>query len=314
MFKARSIACGLLLSIFSVVQAWEQIIQDSYSTLLNKFTRPMTVLEISGSKLFWSVQNAHHYRSSTWIGLTLDAHHAQCICHMCAMEAIKNVVVLSPLDVSSTTFNTLGRCEFFDVVLLHDMPQEFYQENMMKNILALGTYTIVIVPNTQNLSISVESKHIVRGYQHTLYIFETPKKGLDIARWHQHHLDTIAQPRYEVQADFGQKYMIKRGQKSNWHQGINLMTFIMLGGRLPSSHMIIGQLKQMKRSRHNDLVIGNLIVQGLKIAAIDFDDPRRNVKAKKCIKAAIKLFKGDERFKNPAAALELYHNWLKNHH
>lgn len=257
---------------------------------LQQYKRPITVLEISHNALDYSLMCAGHFNNGTFVGLS-PCRHAVLVAHnACTMVPYRNVVLLNP-PFDKNMFETLARCEYFDVVIMHDLTNEMLQKDYQAVLCCLGDHTFII--SGKNMEYCA-----------------VQKRGLDIARWSQHVQPLAAQPRYPVYSDFNQKYMIKRGQQSQWVRGINLITFIMLRGIRPSDQTIIKTLKAYKHADHNDLVLGNIVVQGQKLVPIDFNDQRRNAKAKRCIKAALKMFKKYDRFANPAQALKAYSEML----
>jgi hypothetical protein len=80
----------------------------------------------------------------------------------------------------------------------------------------------------------------------------------------------------------------------------------MLGGVYPDNKRIMDELKKYKEIHHNDLVVGNFIVQGHNLKPIDFNDSGRRVRTKKSIKIAIELFKNYNRTKRPQDLLNKY--------
>lgn len=63
-------------------------------------------------------------------------------------------------------------------------------------------------------------------------------------------------------------------QTTDWIPGINLVTYKVLNGIYPTKEMVIIQLKAFKGFKHRDFHIGNLIIQGTNLVAIDGDDLR----------------------------------------
>lgn len=91
---------------------------------------------------------------------------------------------------------------------------------------------------------------------------------------------TLIHPRkirwgYEIQCDYNQKYLKKLRPNwssiSSWIPGINMMTYLMFNGAIPSRPKIIECLPM--DSEHTDWVPNNMVIQGSKVILIDKDDP-----------------------------------------
>ncbi len=60
---------------------------------------------------------------------------------------------------------------------------------------------------------------------------------------------------------------------SAWLPGINLMTFKMLNGKIPSFEQLENEVIRLFKVPHVDWMPNNMIVQGNNVSLIDFEDP-----------------------------------------
>ncbi len=296
--------------VFSYDSAYYQKIQ---STIM-KYSRPITVLEICLDHPEYTLKLAPLYPRATFV--VIATQNPEYTFRVCKSSNCKNIVILNPRELPLSNLEILGRCEYFDVVILHDI---FRQRNdavtqVVRVLLSLGNniffenygtnYTDYLL--TQNPTSAINSP------QGLLIGFEIKKPGLDIGRWNQAKNPVQEKPRYQVVSTYNEKYMIKNGQRTEWIAGVNLLTCIILRMLYPTASMIIENLKQFKKIKHNDLVVCNMIVQGARLVPIDFNDSRRDAKARKCIKAALALFKNQQRLQNPSASLKEYQEKLSH--
>lgn len=237
-----------------------------------------------------------------------------------------NVVMANPVTMTLKNLETLVRCEHFDVVIVHGIPAGLKRGHELTNnfdqtlelLLQLGDHTFI------EIGADKASKKIAQERNLTLYNKDdkthllykhTEKKGLDIARWNCSHMNWQKQIyRYPIFSNFEKKHYQKKetaDEEIPWLKGINLSTFVMLRGICPSEKTILESLEAMRKIKHNDLIIGNMIVQGTKIIPIDLDDPRWNGNVNKCITAALTVFDSNNtRLKNPELTLRSYREYL----
>lgn len=284
--------------------------------LLSSFSRPITVLEMGFDTIVYTHKITHN-RAATYVLLLLK--NGQKV-HEEIMKDRENSIILNPSTLTLHELKTLGRCEHFDVVIVHELPRlvQGNSEETLKAVLKLGDY--IFIKDDSGLHELLEryaqkipeSKIIVISPAEILYLFAMHKAGLDIARWNHAKKPDLESPRYPIKSTFTEKKLYKKNVRNaqEWKRGINLMTFIMLHGIKPDNSVIRKNLKRMKGLDHNDLVIGNMIVQGDTIALIDFNDSRRHADPKKCLKAALGLFKHRDRLKDPLRAVSEYQHKL----
>ena len=286
-------------------------------SLLSRYSRSITILEITQkNSMCYSLDIARHYPQATCV---VVAHgRTDSVADILEQHAITNLVLLDPPALDTYSIDMLGKCEHFDVVIVHDV-EALDQKNvipMLRLLLKLGDHIFIdsaaslrIPEGTLSQQSEVVATHAGRSF---LY-FEVLKSNLLLPRWSIR--GNAPFKHYEVMSNFHEKKLYKRATKttSHWIPGINLLTFIMLQGLYPTNKMIRKHLKSFKDIDHNDLVLGNMVVQGASVVPIDFRDRRRNIHPEVCIKAAKKVFRLTRRFDSPRAALIRYSAYLHKH-
>ncbi|MFA6066256.1 MAG: hypothetical protein WC707_03670 [Candidatus Babeliaceae bacterium] len=261
----------------------DQHIPAEITKLLGQYTRPFTLLEICPNDIKYSVQLAQKYPTSVFIILTVGNKTGTI--NYSVLNKLKNVVLLNVYTLSEPDIKTLSRCEHFDVLLMHDLI-------ITESFCHLADYVVLDNAHAQFRDSS---------------IMHTPKNGIDIPRWSCKVMPESPEPRYPIMSNFREKYCVKNGVRSSWLPGINLITALMLYVSYPSLDLIAKNIKSMKKIDHNDLVIGNMIVQGAVIVPIDFNDKRHFIKVKTCLKAAKRLLKNIKKTHNNEQAINDYH-------
>jgi len=112
----------------------------------------------------------------------------------------------------------------------------------------------------------------------TCYFLEHHKEYLKRAHWTRKHTR-----KYRIKSTFKAKSLFKKNKETEWHKGINLLTFKMLNGVYPSLDKIKNKLDKFKKIKHSDIRIFNMIIQGETIVPIDFtfgNRPPENPKVK----------------------------------
>lgn len=291
--------------------------QDAISSLIKKYKRPLTILEISENSADYALSACQQY-DAICVVLLLHDKNTQSIIETITNNNLKKVVLLQPRNMTYDDFETLGRCEHFDIVIVHDFSYlcgQSYPE-YINAFLQLGDF-IFLQTNWENMPqlLSLKNKKIVpvssngRG---TISLYSTKKKGLELARFTQFNRPRTSNLPYKITSNFEEKLFYKDALEKPIEMvpGINLITFIMLRGKYPTDQMIYNNITAMKKmiTYHNDLMVGNMIVQGQKLVPIDFKDKRRNANMDRCIQRALTLFNGDNsRLKNPYGRIQEYY-------
>lgn len=270
---------------------------------LMRYCRPVTVVEFVGGDSGYS----HLIKPNRW-WYTVALGRSDQLVRKAASRSDGHLVVMAPQVLDGDMVDTFARCESPDCVIL---PAGLLRSSdMVGPLFQLGDFCIVVGEwrGTPPGDVQCCESHLsAEGV--VVSIYKTNKKGLDIARWMCRAQPRTGGEKYPIETDFSTKILKKGAISVAWKAGINLMTFLMLRGVYPVHDDIRAQIKKMKRLDHNDLVIGNMILQGRLVVPIDFADARRDGKKRRCIKAALKLLKKYRELllSDPRRALDEYH-------
>ncbi len=289
--------------------------KNDVDDLLKKYTRPITTLEISSVPNCYSSYIASNYANASCAIIFLGDNVNKFV----SSNQYNNTIILNPIKFYHDNLITLGRCEHFDVIFAHDLPSHLkvIWDATIKALLKLGDYLFLEIDADKKdmlkdwLTSYNNQYEIIETISNKLICFKTNKQFLDIPAWSKKNTPISATPKYKIESNFNSKSLCKNDKKTPWIQGINLMTFVMLRGVYPPAEIIIKNIKSFKNIYHNDLVLANMIIQGNSIRPIDFNDNRWNLKIKKGIKAALKLFKDKNRLQNPEQSYQNYSHKLK---
>lgn len=286
--------------------------------LANNYNRPITVLEISSDKPKYIYQIASKYDAKCNI-ILLNNKNEKKILDKIKSNKFHNIALMCPKTFDHETFETLSRCESFDLVIIDDIIENFetQKERLFNSLLSLGD-NIFLHLSWENTSdfLSIKDKKnakmVYSGNNGVLFFAHLEKTFLDIARFTQYRKPRNPNSSYKIYSDFDKKLFYKDTieNATNYIPGINLITFVMLYGKYPNDEIINKKIKFMETGipYHNDLMIGNMIVQGDNLVAIDFNDKRRNANMKRCIERALSIFNGDNvRFKDPERRIRDYY-------
>lgn len=314
---------ALILSCHIVRCPLEKQVMTHIESFARNYRRPFTVFELCDS-----LDNAQlltmldHERSLTLVVCALEPHQKL----NDRIMSYQNLIVVNPPYTTVAMLNMLARCEQPDLVVVHDVPAycEPLFKQYMDHILRLGDYCMLdfTTSHADAMQQCMNDKRFVSLVHHDhdtggMLLFKTHKEGLAKARWtSKMKRKNPERIRYHVQSDFEHKTMIKdidfHAIESNWERGINLITFVMLYGIYPTDAMIMRQLKMLKSINHNDLVMGNLLIQGRRIVPIDFNDKRRNIRSDICVDALLKVFQlHDLRMQSPERFMNEYKKCIK---
>ena len=305
--------CALLTCMGTLYSAPHEDQVAVLSSLIAQYKRPSTVLEIN-TQIGEYLSVLPTFPGSVGVAWILPGSLYEGLEH-------KKCTVLAPPVINCTMLETFGRCEHFDVVIVHNTASFIRDplERLLAALVRLGD-VLFIEPDTQEfeelLSKSPSMKICVNGTdQHRpLYCYQRSKRLLSKARYTQKSSSKIHS--YRISSSFLKKEFSKDGSQKpiSWIPGINFVSFIMLYGIYPTDVQIRKQLKSLRATneQHTDLVLGNLILSGESLIPIDGDDPQHTADSSQCIQAALKVFqKGNTRLTDPKAFMESYYRLVR---
>jgi len=290
-------------------------------SLVNKYTIDVTILEIANSEDdLYSFELAK--KSNCVCVILLMNYGSNDVVQRIKQENITNIIVLEPIDLSGQMINALTKCEHFDVTIIHDYFDCFQNQWQPTTdlFLNLGNHVFFEISyddESSKISNILNYKHpklkmIENRFKKVLFHHETEKKFLEIARFTQFNKAKNYGLNYEIKSSFNEKLLLKKNPEmvSDWIAGINLITYVMMRGVYPNDAMIRTEILNIEKNfpYHNDLIIGNMIIQGHTIIPIDFNDKRRNANMPKMLNRAVGFFNGDnQRLKNPSEQINKYY-------
>lgn len=286
-------------------------------SLVNKYTIGVTVLEIANSEdTLYSFELAK--MSNCVCIILLMNYGANSVIQRIKKDNIKNIIVLEPRDLDGQMINALSKCEHIDVSIVHDYFEHFqsFWKSTADLFLNLGNHVFFEIDYdhaTDMLSYkNPQLRMIENRFNKLLFYYQTEKKFLEIARFTQFNKARSYTQNYEIKSDFNEKLLLKKNPETitPWIAGINLITFVMMRGVYPTDDIIRSEIINIEKAYpyHNDLILGNMVIQGHTIIPIDFNDKRRSASMPKMLTRAINFFNGDNwRLKNPAEKINKYY-------
>ncbi len=315
LLAAESVAQEDTVSKDELNEQYEPPYLAAITDVIKNFKRRITFLEIGRSTADYTFELAPVCKA-IFVALLVEGG-AQDVVQEIKADKHANITVLAPRNAQYESFFTLGRCEHFDVVIVHDLCplMRTAGPKYIDALVKLGDYVFIEATQSkfQNELKKKKMPLVASSDGNELYLSHKPKTGLDIARFTQKDRPVSTQPKYQIRSTFTEKFFNKKGLERplKWVDGINLVTFAMLKGVYPEDVSIRKQLATMKKTHpdHNDLVLGNIIVQGDKLIPIDLHDSRRDADIHRCINAALKAFKdGNIRHRNPERWIREYYD------
>lgn len=289
---------------------------EQIMAILKNYKRHTTILEVTDGSESYVLEIAPKFKS-VYIILILGNNYKNILSKI-KEHHLHNVVILNPQNLGVEQIETLAKCEHFDVSIIHDFTKHFKDQShdAFQSFTKMGDYIFFETQKSGVEELMHTNKNIVKlnSRHKKLFLLKSEKPSLELARFTQGKRKSYrATQDYKIESDFNKKLFKKKLLENpiNWAPGINLVTFVMLYGIHPSNKIIYENIKSMTENipYHNDLMIGNMVIQGYKLKAIDFKDKRRNANMKKCINRALRVFdKNSSRLKDPYQCMQEYYD------
>lgn len=285
---------------------------DELLAHIRTFVRPVTFLEVgTGDYAF-----AFSSRSIAY-GVALLAHApVEPLIRTCYEQKNHMLTIMQPLTLDLQILKRFGECEHLDMVLIHEEYLSQFaslQKNkqLIDELMALGDYVYIEASTDSFMQLLLEKgfDKKICDHAHALFVAHCPKTKIPFARFTQ---KKIPHGGYEIVSTCQKKLFKKTSLKEPipWIHGINMVTFVMLRGVYPTDEMIRESIAALPSlyPKHNDLVIGNIIVKGDRLIPIDIADKRRGGTMRRCISTALNAFKpGNCRLSNPQGWIDSYY-------
>jgi hypothetical protein len=269
---------------------------EALKPILDRYKRPITVLDLGAGQGYFTFRIAHDYDSTCVMiedngGSLRRADQLLDLCH--ANAHLKNIALLNK-RMSLQELEKLADCEHFDVVLAFDyIDHEACDWRQTVNaILRMGDNIFIQVPWSDISSDNKSQRKVVEclaersgklilqtpyvndpKIQEQLLWFEGSKKGLRCKYFWLDPKDSNMDL-FRIDSSYRSKTFIKNGHSSGveWKKGINLMTFLMLNGTYPTKGAIKQAVAGRALEQLTDFAPWNLILQGEDVVLIDQKD------------------------------------------
>lgn len=259
----------------------------------DRWRRPFTVLDFGANLGYYSLRLVEEYDCTVvavesiytdWLMEVLD-------------ENKQDRVILLDKKFTLQDIQDLAEVEHFDLVLalsvMHHVEGGTFEE-ILNAFMSLGDVLIsevalegpacgqTIVKDTyvpKGATVLGKPKSHLDGSERTLFVSHHKKKTLE-----RSYLGTpLRDTKINIHSDYYHKEIMKAGTIRLWNRGINLRTFLDMGGVVPSVDKIVDMCTASKPDFmnggmiHGDLTVHNVILQGDDVKYIDSLDVRRYV-------------------------------------
>jgi hypothetical protein len=280
---------------------------DVINPILDRYKRPITVLDLGAGQGYFSFRIAHDYDSTCVMiednndGLS-RADQLLNLCHLNAR--LQNIVLLNK-KLSLQELEKLADCEHFDVVLAFDYIDHNAGDwrQTVNAILRLGDNIFVQVPWSEVSSENTAKRKVVEclaersgklilqsssacepKIQEQLFWFEYHKNFLNCKNFayepKKPNMDV-----FRIDSSYSYKTFFKNYSAGvEWKKGINLVTFLMLNGAYPARESIKQTVANLTLDKLTDFTPWNLIIQGDNLVLIDQSDKGWRVNIKKSLR------------------------------
>ncbi len=276
-------------------------------TVLEKYKRPFTMLDIGASQGYYSFRAAYDHPESTCVMLEgdnpvypLTGTQLLDLCK-CNTE-LDNIIFLNRKIVPSE-LQRLSECEHFDVVLVLNIIHWFGDQwqKVADAVLNMGDNIIIESPPQEPFidRQNNDRRKKIREYlekkgakiigqvpRHTskamtdIYLVESNQKYLQRRTWIK---PIMPGKTHRIESNFETKQMTKLADSPPntwltvpWYPGINLMTFKMYHGAYPTKNQVKKAIESLATTASNDWMPNNMVIQGNNVIMIDTDDPNHN--------------------------------------
>ncbi len=280
---------------------------EALKSILDRYKRPITVLDLGAGLGYFSFRIAHDYDATC---IMIEDNNgpkplARQLLDLCRANAqLKNIILLDK-KISLQELEKLADCEHFDVVLAFDYIDLNAHDWMQtaNALMRMGDNIFIQVPGSESATENKASKKVIEycaarsgklilqtpcvydaKMQKQLFWFEYKKTGLR-SKCFTLESDDAYVDAFHIDSSYTSKTFYKTGSPEvEWKKGINLMTFLMLNGAYPTRDMVKDAVAAHAYDQLTDFAPWNVIVQGEYVDLIDQKDKGWKVNVHKSLK------------------------------
>jgi hypothetical protein len=281
--------------------------------VLEKYQRPITVLDIGASEGYFSFRIAEDFESTC-----VMIEDSTPLLSLCKKNGLDNVIYLKK-RITVEELNNLANCEHFDIVLALNVLHHFGDwKGACDAVFKLGDNVIIetpgpddvnacnqgAIPNIYNYLIVKQPSLLCETVSHTtkvmrpMWHFKTPK--IRIMKSYMGSPASSPLGDVRINSTIEEKTIDNRrkNEKREWIQGINLRTYQKLNGVFPTRDDMAYYLEYfvLPEEKHGDIFPWNFILTGKDLVLIDGGDDRAMYGDKNALAKVIRDIRGKRAF------------------
>jgi SAM-dependent methyltransferase len=260
--------------------------------LLAGYTRPFTVLDLGASLGYFSFRIAEDFPLATVVAIDDDPR----LFYQCLANEKPNVIHLKHRMREDDVWQ-LANCEQFDVVLALNVVHHFERyESVLRSLFRMGDHLVIETPTSgegsalnyenalhihdllyrQEPRLLLETPSHMGPVNRPMWLFETP--GNSLRRAYFTAPEDLVLGGVTILSSPSQRIVTlhRKNETRNWIAGINLQTYLSLGGAFPPREDVARMVESYPRpaERHGDVQPWNFILNGQGLQLIDGHDDR----------------------------------------
>ncbi len=260
--------------------------------VLAEYSRPFTMLEIGADVGYFSLRAAEEFDC---VAVAIDGGPQ--LAESLERNNLPGTVALQR-RLSIDDVLAIGSCEHFDVVLALNVLHHFGAPGpALSAVLRLGDRTIIETPPPDDqgacgqsvipalfemirrrdpVEIARTPSHTTGALKRPMYLLETPKQELTRAYIGVPNIAPLGP--MSISSTLSRKTVefFRKDEVRDWLPGINLQTYLRLGGVYPNREAIERMVREMPlpEKHHGDIRPWNFILDGRGVRLIDGGDDR----------------------------------------